>query len=76
MHAGIKLRRPVVDNLINWNKKQASVLHDEKFVKLLLVDVFKTESLAKSTLNTLDQEKIRFVRGVYASIEKSKSNFY
>lgn len=59
----------------NWNKKQASVLYDEKFVKLMLVDVFKTESLAKSTLNTLDQDKIRFIRGVYALIEESNPIF-
>lgn len=63
--ADIKLRLEVIDTLERWNKSNATVLYDNKFVALLLVDVFKTKKLKVSTLSELDERKIRFIRGSF-----------
>lgn len=63
-HVGVQLRRPVVDKLHQWNEnKKSSVQYDVKFIKLLLIDVFTSAVLVKSSINSLDQEKVKFVRG-------------
>lgn len=64
-HGGVKLRLPVVDKLKQWNKKEASIHHDKKFIKILMVDVFSSALLAESTIDSLDVEKLRFIRGMY-----------
>lgn len=63
-HAGIILRRPVVDKLKTWNVKN-SLHDDDRFVRLLLVDIFTCAVLKTSSFASLDREKIRFIRGKY-----------
>lgn len=65
VHADIKIRLPVIDKLKKWNKLNSDIHYDMKFVRLILVDIFTTDVLAKSTLANLDREKIRFIRGLY-----------
>lgn len=71
LHCNIRLRLPIIDTLKRWNKKHATVHHDNKFVKLLLVDVFGAKSLKLSSLSSLDPNKIRFIRGTFFIYEKS-----
>lgn len=71
IHAGIRLRLPIVDKLKKWNSKNPSVNGDEKFIKLIMVDIFTTHMLAESSIDTLDKDKIRFARGSYPENEKN-----
>lgn len=65
LHSNIELELAVVDTLKKWNKKHETIYHDDKFVRLLLVNIFKSKLLAMSSLNTLDRCKIRFIRGSF-----------
>lgn len=65
VHANITLRLVTVDTLKNWNKHNSSVVHDTKFIKWLLIEIFGSKILRAETLNTLDAEKLRFIRGLF-----------
>lgn len=65
VHGDICLQSAVVDNLKKWNRKHSTVHHDVKFIKVLLIDVFTTERLSQSTIDNLDLDKMRFIRGMY-----------
>lgn len=63
-HCGIKLKLIVVDALKRWNIRNPVIGYDVKFVRMLLLDIFGTKLLKNSTtINALDAEKIRFIRG-------------
>lgn len=63
LFGGIRLRLAVVDKLKQWNNNRGTLHHDDKFVKVLLVDIFGVEILQSSTFSSLDSDKIRFIRG-------------
>lgn len=65
-HCDIELTRVTVDTLNKWNRSKPSIVQDTKFLKLLLVDIFKTKLLKESNLTNLDDQKIRFIRGTFS----------
>lgn len=66
-HCDIVLYFPIINQLKKWNKRN-DVTDDDKFVKALLINVFSTNLLKRSTsLKDLDAGKIRFVRGITCS---------
>lgn len=65
VHGDIKLRLPVIDKLKKWNKLHSDIHYDIRFLRLILVDIFTTDVLAKSSIANLDREKVRFIRGSY-----------
>lgn len=68
LHCNIVLQLAVIDNLKKWNLKNPTLDHDDKFVKFLSIRVFTSKVLKQSTLRDLDEEKIRFVRGVFVKL--------
>lgn len=64
-HCDIELTRVAVDTLNKWNRNKPGIVQDTKFLKLLLVDIFKTKLLRESNLTFLDDQKIRFARGMF-----------
>lgn len=67
-----------VDALTRWNKEKPYIGEDVRFIRLLLLDVFKATKLITSTLDSLDPEKIRFVRGLFLllfGMKKKSSDF-
>lgn len=62
------MRLVTVDTLKNWNKNSPTVIHDTKFIKWLLIEIFGAKIVRVATLGTLDAEKIRFIRGVYSLV--------
>lgn len=53
-----------------WNKTN-TIGEDEKFVRMLLLDLFGVKHLRESSLKTLSTEKIRFVQGTFVEAELS-----
>lgn len=53
-----------------WNRTN-KIGDDEKFVRMLLLDLFGVKHLRESSLKTLSTEKIRFVRGTFLKVELS-----
>lgn len=61
-YQNIRISVAVIDNL--KKKKYSSVVHDEKFLKLLLLSTFTSKTLkAAKTIHELDASKLRFARG-------------
>lgn len=59
------MRSPIVDKLKKWNLKKQNIQHDDNFIKLLLVDVYTSNVLAKSSVGSLNPDKLCFIRGLY-----------
>lgn len=67
LFANIRLRLAVVDKLKQWNKNRPTLHHDDKFVKVLLIDIFGVAILEKSSFSALDSDKIKFIRGTFST---------
>lgn len=65
IQSNIKLKVVTVDTLKKWNVERPTVLHDVKFLKLLLLDVFTIKGLRSSNSHTLNEGKTRFVQGLH-----------
>lgn len=63
VHCQITLSVVVVDKLKEWNISRSTILRDKKFVRLLLINVIGSLVLKESTAESLDVEKLRFIRG-------------
>lgn len=63
-HCNIELKVEAVDALKNWNVKKPTIALDQKFLRLLLLDIFKAKVLQESSLKNLDAGKLRFARGL------------
>lgn len=67
-HCDIQLKVETIDALKNWNIHKPSIAQDQKFLRLLLLDMFTTNVLRNSSLKNLDAGKIRFARGSILSL--------
>lgn len=65
IHCDIVMRVVALDKLKMWNNNNRTIDYDEKFLRLLLLDVFGMKVLKVSSLEDLDAGKIRFARGIY-----------
>lgn len=55
-----------IDTLKKWNISRQAINDDTRFLRLLLLEVFTAHVLIKSSVKSLDADKIRFTRGLYA----------
>lgn len=62
-HCDIQLKVETIDALKNWNIQKPSITQDQKFLRILLLDMFTTNVLRNSSMKNLDAGKIRFARG-------------
>lgn len=69
-HCNITLRVETVDSLKKWNvdERKATILGDRQFLRLLLLNIFGTKLLVRSSMKNLCEDKNRFGRGDFIII--------